>query len=228
MNRKMQVRRILVLLLVAAVVLLASCATKPAPEQPAQPAQPAVQPKPPVATVALPEKEYAEAKSLKARVDQNGLGEFVPEDYKQAEARLQEGEAAYNKDNAKAKASLDQAIAAYNTVISKGFPLKTDKSRKDVEVVKANADGLKAPVAMKDDYAAALAKYNDALAAQKAGDYEKAIGLFAEAKPMFEQVVAKTQEKKATAEAALQAAQNSQADSEQKAKDADAQIKSGQ
>jgi tetratricopeptide (TPR) repeat protein len=228
MKRKMRVRRILVLLLVAAIVLLASCATKPAPEQPAQPAQPKPEPKQTVATVALPEKEYAEAKSLKARVDQNGLGEFVPEEYKQAEAKLQEAEGTYNKDNAKAKASLDQAVAAYNTVISKGFPLKTDKSRKDVEAVKANADNLKAPVAMKSEYAAALARYNQALAAQKAGDYERAIDLFGQAKIMFDQVAVKTQEKKATAEAALQAAQNSQADSEQKGNDADAQLKSGQ
>lgn len=225
MNAKTRVKRILVLL--AAALLLASCATKPAPEEPAPP-EPKVEPQPTVSAVALPEKEYAEAKALKSRADRNGLGEFVPEEYRQAEASLQEAEGTYNKDNAKAKASLDKAAAAYNTVITKGFPLKTDKSRKDAEALKANADGLKAAVAMKSEYAAALARYNEAVAAQKAGDYERAIDLFGQAQAMFDQVVVKTREKKATAEAALQAAQNSQADSEQKAKEADAQIKSGQ
>lgn len=224
MNRTMQVRRILVLLMAAALVLLASCATKPPVEEPVKPVEePKPAPKP-----GLPEKEYAEAKSLKARVDQNGLAEYVPDDYKKAEASLQEAEGTYNKDNAKAKASLDQAIAAYNAVISKGFPLKTEKSRRDADALRAKADGLKAQVAAKAEYAAALAKYDEAVAAQKAGQHEKAIGSFAEAGKMFEGVYVLTQQKMAAAEAALLAAQNSQAAAEQKAQEADAQIKAGQ
>jgi len=222
MNRTMRVRRILMLLLVAALVSLASCATKPVVEEPVK-----EQPKPPETKVALPEKELAEAKSLKARVDQNGLAEYAPDDYKKAEASFQEGQGAYNKDNAKAKASLDQAIAAYNTVLSKGFPLKTDKYRKEAEAVKAKADGIKAAVAVKTEYAAALAKYDEALAAQKAGQYEKAIGLFPEAGKMFDSAFVLAQQKKTAAEAALQTAQDSQASSELKAKEAEAQLKSG-
>lgn len=226
MKRTLRVTRILVLLLAAALVLLASCATKPAPQPEPQPApQPAPEPKP---AVALPEKEYAEAQALKARVDRDGLAEYAPEEYKQAEAKLKEAEGFYKKDNAKAKAALDQSIAGYKAVIAKAFSQKTDKARQEAEAAKADADALKAAVAMKDAYAAALAKHNEALAAQKAGEYEKAIALFGEAKAMFEDVYRKTQEKKAAAEAALQAAQDSQAQSEQKAEEADTQLKSGQ
>jgi len=225
MNRTTRVKRILVLLLVGTMVLLASCKTQPVVEEPVPPKE---EPKPVVTKPGLPEKEYAEAKSLKARVDQNGLAEYAPDEYKKAEAIFKDAEAAYNKDNAKAKAALDQSIAAYNAVISKGFPLKTDEHRKGAETAKAAADGLKAAVAVKSEYAVALARYDEALAAQKAGQYEKAIGLFDEAGRMFDSVAVVAQQKKVAAEAALLAAQSSQLQAEQKAQQADAQLKSGQ
>ena len=72
-------------------------------------------------TVPAPEQELAEAKSLKSRVDKFGLGDYAAQAYAQAEQDLKDGEAAYNKDNTKAKASLDAAITGYNTVLSEGF-----------------------------------------------------------------------------------------------------------
>jgi len=210
-------KKIVILLLSGLVVLLISCAT--APQQPEQPVD---------TTAPLPEKELEEAKSLKTRVDNNGLSEFALKDYQQAEKSLQEGEAAYSKDNSTARKALDAAIQSYRTVISKAFPLKTGRSQAEVDTIKASAESLKAPVAMKAQYAAAKAKYDEAVAAKDAGNFEQAISLFAEAKALFQDVYEKTKEKKEAAEAQIKSAQDGIKDAEDKAKAADEEIQGGE
>jgi hypothetical protein len=218
-----EMKKIVILLLAGLAVLLISCAT--APEQPTEEPEQTVQP---VDTRApLPEQELEEAKSLKTRVDNNGLAEFASEDYQLAEKSLQEGEAAYGKDNAAAKKALDAAITSYKTVISKAFPLKTSRSQSEVDTIKASAESIKAPVAMKADYAAAKAKYDQAVAAKDAGDFEQAISLFAEARPLFQDVYEKTKVKKEAAEAEIKSAQDGIKDAEEKAKAADEEIQGG-
>jgi hypothetical protein len=206
-------RKKLILMLAGLAILLLSCASPP--EQPVD------------TTVPLPEKELEEAKSLKARVDNNGLSDFALEDYQQAENNLQEGEAAYGKDNAKAKTALDGAIAYYRSVISKAFPLKTDRSKAEVDTIKANAESIKAPVAMKSEYAAAKAKYDEAVAAKEAGNFEQAITLFAETKSLFQDVYDQTKAKKEAAEAEIKSVQDGIKDAEEKAKAADEEIQGG-
>jgi tetratricopeptide (TPR) repeat protein len=206
-------KKIVIFLVAGLAVLLISCATPP--EQPVD------------TTAPLPEKELEEAKSLKTRVDNNGLSEFALEDYQQAEKSLQEGEAAYSKDNTKAKKALVTAIQSYTTVISKAFPLKTGRSQAEVDTIKANAESIKAPVAMKVEYEAAKAKYDEAVAAKDAGNFEQAISLFAEAKSLFQDVYEKTKAKKEAAEVEIESAQDGLKDAEEKAKAADEEILGG-
>ncbi len=207
--------------LLLAAVMLASCAT--APEQPAEPQQPqAAAPAAP-----LPEQEYSKAKALKARVDGNGLGELVPQEYRQAESSFQEAQQLYGKDNSGAKAALEAAVQAYTVVIDKGFPLKIAPLRAEAEKGRADAEELKAQVAAKDLYAEALDSYRQAVAAEDAGEYEKALQLFAEARRRFDQLLAATREKKAAAEAALQATDKGLADSQRQGREADSEIGSG-
>jgi tetratricopeptide (TPR) repeat protein len=218
----MIMRKILILVMAGLALVLFSCASPP--EQPEQP----VQPKKPVDTRApLPEQELAEAKSLKTRVDNNGLSEFALEEYRQAESSLQDGEEAYGKDNAKAKKALDAAIASYRTVINKAFPLKVDRSKAEVDAIKSNAEGIKAQVAMKREYATAKAKYDEAVAAKDAGDYEQAISLFAEAKTLFQDVYEKTVRKKEDAEAEMKSSQDGIKDAEERAKAGDEEMQGG-
>jgi tetratricopeptide (TPR) repeat protein len=209
-------RTILILTLTVLAVVLISCATPP--EQPDQPVD---------TSVPLPEEELEEAKSLKKRVDDNGLAEFAMDDYNSAEASLKEGEEAYGKDNAEAKSALDAAIASYRKVISEAYPAWSRRSRDEVEGIKTNAENIKAPVAMKSEYAAAKAKYDEAVAAMDAGDYEEAISLFTEAKSLFQDVYEKTLEKKAAAETDLKATQDGIKDAEERAKAGDEELQGG-
>lgn len=215
-------RKILILMIAGLAVLLFSCASPPEqPEQPEQPVQPADTRAP------LPEKELEEAKSLKARVDKNGLSEFAFEEYQQAESSLQDGEEAYGKDNAKAKKALDAAVASYRTVISKAFPLKVDRSKAEVDAIRSSAESIKAQIAMKREYAAAKAKYDKAVAAGDAKDYEQAISLFAEAKTLFQDLYEQTMLKKEEAESEMKSSQDGIKDAEERAKAGDEEMQGG-
>lgn len=199
--------------LAAAVVLAASCASTP-PKSP----EPQVEPEKPV--VPAPAAELAKAKELKDRADAYDLGQYAPEEYAAAEKDLAAGEAAYGKDNAAAKKSLDKAVAGYTAVIAKGGAILVDRIQRESESSKRTADEVKASVAVKDEYAAALAMYNGALAAKKAGDLEKAGSDFAAARDMFDDVAATARGKREKALQAMQETEDALAASQQKAADA--------
>ncbi len=115
--------------LAAGAALLVSCKTAPAPE-------PVVEPEPePAAPAAVPkpETEYQTAKEMRATVTQFGLDEYEPEAFQKAEASFKEGEAAYDKDNAKSKQAFQQAIAGYQQVLDGGFPALTSERKKSAD-----------------------------------------------------------------------------------------------
>lgn len=223
-------KKTLFVLAVAAVLVVASCAT--APEAPApveEPAPPAKEPAPPAkAPVALPETEYAQAKELKTTIDRHGLDAYAPEDYKKAEASLAEAEKVYRTDNAAAKRALDEAIRGYNAVIAKGFPALTAERRQRAEAEKAQADALKAQRAVPDGYARAKARYDEAVAAEKAGEFAKAIAAFDDSQRLFRDVHVQAQARKDRAEQAMRTAQQELEEAERRARAADAEIQSAQ
>lgn len=203
--------------LAAALLFAASCASTP-PAQPTPEPEPQVEPQKPA--VPAPEAELAKAKELKQRADTYGLADYAPEEYAAASKDLAAGEASYGKDNAASKQSLDKAIAGFTSVINKGGAALVDRIQAESTASKEAADKIKAPVAVKDEYAAALAVYNGALAARKAGDLEKAGNDFAQARDMFDAVYQKARAKREQALQALQQTDQALAESETKASEA--------
>jgi hypothetical protein len=208
---------------------LGACASKPAAvEQPApapQPApavQPAPQPAPAAApAVAVPDKELADARVLRARVVRFKLDQQYPQDFAAAEARLTEGQAQMNKDNGAAKASIDAASAGYRKILQDGLTPMVRRGRQDVETVRASATGIKAQVAVADDFAAAEAVYQKALASDNAGDQEAAIDGYGQARDQFVKVYDGAKAKKDRAERSLQGARKDLSDAEARAKAAE-------
>jgi hypothetical protein len=174
-----------VVLAVAALLLVVSCASTP--PEPAAP---------------LPETELAQAKQLKAKADLYNLGPLAQADYTAAEKGLKAGEDAYGTDNAASKVSLDLAIAGYQSVLDKGGPLYLGTIHERSAAAKKSADDLKASVAVKDDYAKALAVYDRALVAKAAGDLAAATKDFEESRALFEAVAKVASGKRAKALAA--------------------------
>jgi len=205
-------RYIIIGIFFAALILVASCATAPkkpgAAEEPAE--EPAVTPaeKPveiaKVEEVPLPEAEYIQAKELRERILRYDLNQYAQNEYDSAEKSFIDGESAYGKDNARSKASFDQAIKGYTAVLQKGFTAYLDGRVKDVEKIKKSAEAIKAPVAVKDDYAKAKSVYEQALGARKAGENEEAAELLDEAEGLFTDVYDVTLEKKTRAEKSIE------------------------
>jgi tetratricopeptide (TPR) repeat protein len=181
-------KTLLLLVPAAALFLIVSCASPPETVEELPEA---------------PEKEYAQAKELRQLIDDYDLDAASPAAYQAAEESYQKGEAAYGKDNAAAKTAFQEAIKGYQDVISDAFPQLVGRRQSEVDAVKQAADELKASVAVKDKYAAALSVYDQAKAAREAGNFEEALKLLDEAEELFEAVYSEAKAKKERAEQSM-------------------------
>ena len=199
------------LVLAAAAVLMVSCKTAPPPEP--------IEPEP--VAVPKPEKEYQTAKELRATVTEFGLDSYDAAAFKKAEASFKDGEAAYDKDNAKSKAAFQDAIAGYQKVLDSGFPALTAERRKTADAAKAEADAIKANVAVKADYNGALDLYKQAVAAADAKDYRKSLDLYDQSTAKFTAAAATARQLKAKAQTSIDEVKKDLATAEDQAADAE-------
>jgi hypothetical protein len=199
------------LVLAAAAVVMVSCKTAPPPEP--------VEPEP--VAVPKPEKEYQTAKELRATVTEFGLDSYEANAFKKAEASFKEGEAAYDKDNAKSKAAFQDAIAGYQKVLDSGFPALTAERRKTADAAKAEADAIKAGVAVKADYNAAMNLYKQAVAAADAKDYRKSLDLYDQSTAKFAASAATARQLKAKAQTSMDEVKEELATAEDQAEEAE-------
>jgi hypothetical protein len=137
-----------ILLAVATLAILVSCASKPkatAPEPTPAPVAAPVQPTPAAPAVqAVDQSELdkllSEAQDLKKRAYDLKLFEVLPDDYKTVNALFDKGKKAYDdKDGPAAKEGLGAAIAAYKDLISRGIDEIAAAKRKDAEDMKVTA-----------------------------------------------------------------------------------------
>jgi tetratricopeptide (TPR) repeat protein len=189
--RRSDVKKILMLgIVIAAMIFLASCATAPKKEAP----------KPEKQVGTPPEAEYSEAKGLRATIMKYGLSQFAQDEFNTAEIKFKEGETAYKSDVELSRDSFEKAILGYKTVLDIGFPAYLDDKIAEVEKIKKAGEDIKSPVAVKDEYKSAKSVYDDALKSKKKGDYEEASGLLDKAKDQFQSVYDVTLAKKEKAE----------------------------
>ncbi len=221
----------------AGAVLLAlalfACASKPAAVEPTPapapapaapaPAPAAVTPAPAPAPAAVPapETELAQAKASRDRVLYFKLEQQYPQEFAAADGKLAEGQAQMNKDNAAAKTAIEAAAAGYRRILQDGLTQMVRRNRQDVETVRNNATAIKAQVAMANEYSAAEAVYQKAVASEGSGDQEAAINGYSQAREQFVKVYEETRVKKDRAERALADARKGLADAEARAKAAE-------
>ena len=203
---------LVLLALAAAAVLTVSCKTAPEPvEEPVE--EPAAVPK--------PEAEYQTAKELRATVTEFGLDRYEADAFKKAEASFKDGEAAYDKDNAKSRTAFQQAITGYRQVLDGGFPALTAERKKDADDAKAEADAVKAGVAVKADYNAAQGLYKQAGDAEKDKDYPKSLDLYEQSRAKFAAAAQTARQLKARAESSIEEVKDELATAEQQAEEAE-------
>ena len=203
---------LVLLVLAAAAVLMVSCKTAPEPvEEPVE--EPAAVPK--------PEKEYQTAKEMRATVTQFGLDRYEADAFEKAEASFKDGESAYGKDNAKSQKAFQQAIAGYQQVLDGGFPALTAERKKSADDAKAEADAVKAGVAVKTDYNAAQSLYKQAADAEKAKDYPKSLDLYEQSRAKFAAAAQTARQLKARAESSIKEVKEELDTAEQQAEEAE-------
>ena len=196
---------------VVLALIIAGCASEPepAPEVPA------------------PKAEKEEAGELRETITSYELQGFAQADFDAAEVQYAKGEELYGSDNAGSKIAYDASVVGYSKVIRAAFPTLTRRRGEETEAVRADSEGLKAPVAVPVAYAEAEAAYQKALASEKGGNYERALEEFDEAKRLYDAVYAETADKKARADEALAAAERGIADAEARARELETAEKTG-
>jgi hypothetical protein len=186
--------RPVILVLAAALLFTASCASAPPAEQ-----TPVAGPK----AVPAPAAEYEKAKGLRAAIMEKGLDGYVPEVFTEAEADFKGGESTYGEDNEASTRAFGRAIMKYQEIMDQGYPRLADTWRAKAENARMSADLIKASQSMPDEYNAALGLCAKADAAFAAKDYPACVELFTAAAQQFDNAAMAAGEKMSRAEKSL-------------------------
>ena len=179
------------------------------------------------------------AKGLRDRIETSNYAAWDQGNYAKAEERYAAEEALFASLGDQGQAAspatdpkplsqgidaLDEAVLRYNLVIQKGREGGANARKDKADAIKLQSEEIKAQVAVKAEYDAALSLYKDAQSAMAAGEYENAAAKFDEATAAFENAYALASDKRAKAEAAMKAAEEAAAESLRKAHDADSVV----
>jgi hypothetical protein len=124
-------------------------------------------------------------------------------------------------DRASGVDMLDESILRWNLVVQKGRQTVASGAKEKTDDSKARSEQVKAQVAVKDQYQAALGTYEDAVSKLASESYEEAAAAFEQAQAAFDEAYAAAAEKRAKAQAAMESAAAAGADSARKAAEAD-------
>jgi hypothetical protein len=125
------------------------------------------------------------------------------------------------KDRAAGADSLDEAILRYNLVVQKGREMTATAVKAKTDDAKQRSEDIKADVAVKDLYEAALEAYNEGSSQLAAKEYESAADSYDKSGAAFDEAYQAAAAKRAKAEEAIKAAEEATAQSQRKAEEAD-------
>jgi len=158
-------------------------------------------------------EKRATALSVKSRVDELDYGPLDSGNYALAGEKLAAVNDLLGKDPKAAQDAAEEALLRYRLVLSKGWELTAGSKRDAAERYKLEAEGIKAQVAVKSEYAEARALWDEAVAVYASGDHEASSPIFEQAEVLFAAVYDKAAAKRAAAEAAIAAASSKNAES---------------
>ena len=170
-------------------------------------------------------KTHAAGLGIRSEIETHNLSRFDPPGFATAEEQLQQAVSAYEgKDIAAAQQAASEALAQYRQVADTGWEALAEEQRQRARTVREEALNLKAPVAMKEAYQEADRVYTEGEQVLGAKDFKRALELFTQGANQFTVVRDTTAKKRQTAEKAIQAAQDKIADSDKRAKSAQAKL----
>ena len=146
------------------------------------------------------------AVTVRNRVDELQYGPMDSGNYELAGLKFAAVDTLMSTDPGTAQDNAAEALLRYRLVLAKGWELTAGGNRDDAQRYKTDSEGIKAQVAVKTEYADALAVWDAASAAYAAGDHEAASSLFGQAESMFMAVYETAAAKRSAAEEAIAAA----------------------
>jgi hypothetical protein len=131
------------------------------------------------------------------------LAKWDPSNWSLAEAKYGSSQGLFKQDAHASNDAVDEANLRYGVVRTTAYEYYAADRKKASETERDRAAGIKADVAVKDEYAAALALYAKAASDNDAKDYEASSAEFDSAATAFAQVYSHAKVKMDTAKGAL-------------------------
>jgi hypothetical protein len=179
------------------------------------------------ATEALYELLKTEAAGLgiRSEIETHNLSRFDPQRFAEAEEQLQQAMSAYEEKHiAAAQEAAAEALSQYQQVADTGWEALAEEQRQRARALREEALNLKAHIAMKEAYQEADMVYTEGEQVLSAKDFKQAFELFTQGADQFTEVRDTTAKKRQAAEKAIQTAQDKIADSDKRAKSAQAKL----
>lgn len=129
--------------------------------------------------------KLCDANTAREAIVARDFAKWDPSNWNLAETRFKAAQDLLPSEAQAAAASVDEAILRYGIASRTALEYYASDRKKSSETEKERASGIKAEVAVKDEFAAALAVYQQAEAAQSAKDFEGSSALYNKAASAF-------------------------------------------
>ncbi len=173
-------------------------------------------------------EKRSRALSVKGIIDELDYGPMDAGNYALAGEKIEAMATLIASDQEAANDAASEALLRYNLVLKRGWELKAGSRKGIAEGYKRDAEAIKAQVAVKAEYATALAAWNHAQTAFASENFEGAAALFEEAEALFKTAYELAAQKRAAAELAIKAASESALRSEAYAREGDQILEGGE
>jgi hypothetical protein len=168
------------------------------------------------------------AYGLREEIGERGFADYDAEDYQLAEDSLDGAIAAYDDgDTDGAGAGAEEAFLRYSLVMGEGWLSIVGDMKQSAEAERRKALDAKADVAVKQEFGDADGLYSRAAAAYDAQDYAAASELFSRSLPLFAAAANSAEQKRLSAQEAIQAAEARIGQSEETAREAEIVLQGG-
>lgn len=168
---------------------------------------------------------YSKAKNAKDEIDENGFAFYSQKNYDAGVKNLEAVEKAFSEEgelDGSVYTEAEDAYKNFNSILIIAYKKLAKEERELAYAAKKQADSVKAGVARKDSYKAAVDTFQSGDSSYAMQNPKRALEKYTEAKESFLALYEDVAEKRAAAEAALEEAKKRVAESAQYAEQADA------
>ena len=173
-------------------------------------------------------KPMAEAQGEKADIDANRLDRFDPAGYAQAAELIDSAALAFGQEEyPQALSDAEEGLAKFREVSHAGWLALSQEKEQAVRAEQSRALEIKAEVAMRRDYEAALAVYQRGNQSASDEEYKTAYSIYSEAETLFNTVYRNTLQRRRSAETMIRNADRRISESGDLARTVQAELQGG-